>query len=46
LIPNPVISDVLQQDVPLNEMTEALVQLALEAGGHDNITGVLVEFGF
>jgi len=46
LIPNPVISDVLQQDVPLNEMTETLVQLALEAGGHDNITGVLVEFGF
>jgi len=46
LIPGPVISDVLQQDVPLNVMTETLVQLALEAGGHDNITGVLVEFGF
>ncbi len=46
LIPNPVIRDILQQDVPLEAMTEALVQLALEAGGHDNITGVLVEFGF
>jgi len=46
LIPNPVISDVLQQDISLNEMAETLVQLALEAGGHDNITGVLVEFGF
>ncbi len=46
LIPGPVISDVLQQNIPLNMMTEQLVQLALEAGGHDNITGVLVEFGF
>jgi protein phosphatase len=45
LVPLTVIQEVLQQeDVPMSEMLDTLVGLALQAGGHDNITGVIVSF--
>ena len=45
LVPGAVIKETLQRaDWSLDDMIEHLVQLALAAGGHDNITGVLIEF--
>lgn len=45
LVPADVIKDTLQRaDWSLDDMVEHLIQLALAAGGHDNITGVLIEF--
>lgn len=46
LISDSSIRDVLQQDAPLGAKADTLVKLALEAGGYDNITVVLVEFDF
>ncbi|MCL4869356.1 MAG: serine/threonine-protein phosphatase [Anaerolineae bacterium] len=44
LINDEVISEVLQRDISLAEKADTLLQLALQAGGHDNITGILVDF--
>ena len=45
LMPTEVIRETLQRaDWSLDQMVQHLVELALEAGGHDNITGVLIEF--
>lgn len=46
LVSDSSIRDVLQQDAPLGVKAETLVKLALEAGGYDNITVVLVDFDF
>lgn len=44
LVPEPLMQQVLEQDVPLQQMVDTLVEMAIQAGGHDNITGVLVDF--
>ena len=36
----------LSQDIPLPDMTDELVTMALKAGGHDNITAIVVSFNF
>lgn len=46
LVSDSSIQDVLQQDAPLGVKANTLVKLALQAGGYDNITVVLVEFEF
>jgi serine/threonine protein phosphatase PrpC len=44
LVPGPEIMAVLDSDASPQEMVDVLVEMALKAGGHDNITGVLVDF--
>jgi protein phosphatase len=44
LVPQGLIREVLLQSIPLEEMLDILVDVALQSGGHDNITGVLVDF--
>jgi protein phosphatase len=46
LVSDSSIRDVLQQDAPLEAKADTLVKLALQAGGYDNITVILVEFDF
>lgn len=46
LVEDPQIRDVLTSGDSLNAMTDQLINLALQAGGHDNISVVLVEFSF
>lgn len=36
--------DILERDLSLDEMAEALFRAAMEMGGFDNITAVLVDF--
>jgi PPM family protein phosphatase len=44
LVPEPVLKQHLAKDKPLQETADELVKMALIAGGHDNITVVLVDF--
>jgi PPM family protein phosphatase len=44
LVPDQVMQAILEGDKPLQAKADQLVELALQAGGHDNITAVLVEF--
>lgn len=44
LVQDPDLSRILASSASLEGQADQLVQLALEAGGHDNITVVLVEF--
>ena len=46
LVDDQILRDVIQQDVSLGAMADVLVDLALQAGGHDNISAVLVDFSF
>lgn len=46
LVPETVIQSVLESTLPLQSIVDSLVHLALEAGGHDNITAILVDFTF
>ncbi len=46
LLPDDVIAHVLGQQLPLETLAEQLVSLGLKAGGHDNISTVIVEFNF
>jgi len=46
LVDDSQIQEVITSDVSLMKMTDKLVNMALEAGGHDNISVVLVEFSF
>lgn len=46
LVDDPQMQGVLTSDDSLSAMTDHLVNLALLAGGHDNISIVLVEFSF
>jgi PPM family protein phosphatase len=43
LVENDVLSEVLRLEIPLEEKVDHLVEKALEAGGDDNITVVLLE---
>lgn len=40
------ISEILTQEIPLQEKADRLLEAALKAGGHDNITVILVSFAF
>jgi serine/threonine protein phosphatase PrpC len=44
LVPEPMMKEVLDREVSPQEKVDTLVNMALQAGGHDNITGVLVDF--
>ncbi len=44
LVPDDAIHGVLNQNISLAEKADALVEMALQAGGHDNITVVIVDF--
>ena len=44
VVPEPKIAEVLQQEIALDGKADALVEMAIQAGGHDNITVVLVDF--
>jgi serine/threonine protein phosphatase PrpC len=46
LVDDHQLQEVLTSSESLNAMSEELVNMALEAGGHDNISAVLVEFSF
>ena len=44
LIDDAVIRLILQQKLPLERIASQLVDAAMEAGGYDNITAVVVDF--
>jgi protein phosphatase len=44
LVPEPLMQEILEQDTSLQHMVDTLIDFAIQAGGHDNITGVLVDF--
>jgi serine/threonine protein phosphatase PrpC len=46
LVDDHHLQEVMTNNESLNVMSEELVNMALEAGGHDNISAVLVEFSF
>jgi serine/threonine protein phosphatase PrpC len=46
LVDDPQLREVLTNGSSLRAMTDQLINLALQAGGHDNISIVLVEFSF
>jgi protein phosphatase len=46
LVPDDLIAHVLGQQLPLESLAEQLIGLGLKAGGHDNISTVIVEFNF
>lgn len=46
LVPDDIIAHVLSQKLPLESLAEQLIGLGLRAGGHDNISTIIVEFNF
>ena len=46
LVSDPSITNVVQKEDSLWDRANELVDLALEAGGHDNISTILVSFSF
>ncbi len=44
LLGDEIIREVLQRDVSLDEKADILVELAIKAGGHDNVTVIIVDF--
>lgn len=46
LVPDKIAQEILLDSLPLEEMADNLIDLALKAGGHDNISVVLVDFSF
>jgi protein phosphatase len=46
LISEERLAQVLSQDIPLPDMTDELITMALRGGGHDNITAIVVSFNF
>lgn len=46
LVSDDSIAKVIDRDIPLAAMTDELVMMARIAGGHDNITVIVVEFNF
>ena len=46
LVPDERIAEILNRDIPPTAMTDELVTMARAAGGHDNITAIVVEFRF
>lgn len=46
LIPSNLLAKIVRQAGPLPDIVDELVEAAIAAGGHDNVTAVLVEFSF
>jgi protein phosphatase len=46
LVSDTSITNVVQKEYSLWDKANELINLALEAGGHDNISAILVSFGF
>lgn len=46
LVSDKEIQHILESDEPMSSKAETLVDLALQAGGYDNISVILVDFGF
>ena len=46
LVSDASIAEVIGRDIPLPAITDELVMMARSAGGHDNITAIVVEFNF
>jgi serine/threonine protein phosphatase PrpC len=46
LVSDDSIAEVISRDIPLPAMTDELVMMARVAGGHDNITAIVVDFSF
>jgi protein phosphatase len=46
LVSDDSIAEVIGRDIPLTAMTDELVMLARVAGGHDNITAIVVDFDY
>ncbi len=46
LVPDEAIETILQQEIPVSETADQLLQAALDAGGYDNITAIVVAFEF
>lgn len=47
IVPEPVLAAVLQEkESSLDEKVQTLLELALQAGGHDNITVIIIDFSF
>ena len=46
LVSDKEIQETLESDIPLSKMAGILVERALQAGGYDNISVILVDFGF
>ena len=44
LVPDAKILETIQQETSLDSKADALVEMAIQAGGHDNITAILVDF--
>ena len=44
LVSDESIAEVLGRDIPLPAMTDELIMMARIAGGHDNITAIIVDF--
>lgn len=44
LVPDPMLQSILEEDITLQQMVDKTVELAIQAGGHDNITIILVDF--
>ena len=42
MVPDDEIAGVLKKDAPPQEIVDELLQLALEAGGRDNVTAIVV----
>lgn len=46
LVPDDAIAAIMQQEIPVDETADQLLQAALDAGGYDNITAIVVAFEF
>lgn len=46
LVADEQIQQIMAQDIPPEQMSDELANKALEAGGYDNITAIVVEFAF
>lgn len=44
LVSDNMMKEILNQDVSLNQMADNLFESAMDAGGYDNITAILVQF--
>jgi protein phosphatase len=46
LVSDKEIQETLESEIPLSTMADILVERALQAGGYDNVSVILVDFGF
>ncbi|MGD8583807.1 MAG: hypothetical protein PVJ75_00490, partial [Chloroflexota bacterium] len=46
LVSDASIAEVISRELPLPDMADELVMMARTAGGHDNITAIVIDFNF